>query len=91
MRQQCHLAYSIKPFTYEVLCGISPLDVCDVLLGQPYLWKRHVMYESMTHVVIVTLGNKLYKISEVASPTTISLITAKQCSKLISKTANFFS
>jgi hypothetical protein len=37
--QQCHLPYNIKPFTDEVLCDISPLDVSDVLLGQPYLWK----------------------------------------------------
>ena len=37
--QQCHLPYNIKPFTDEVLCDIAPLEVCDVLLGQPYLWK----------------------------------------------------
>ena len=44
--QQCRLPYSIKPFIDEVLCGIALLDVCDVLLGQPYLLKRHVVYES---------------------------------------------
>ena len=33
VRQQCRLPYSIKPFTYEVLCDVTPLDVCDVLLG----------------------------------------------------------
>ena len=90
VHQQCHLPYSIKPFTDEVLCDVAPLDVCDVLLGQPYLWKRHVVYESRPHVVIVTLGNKLYRIPEVAPPTTISLVTVKQCSKLISKTKKFF-
>jgi len=87
--QQCHLPYNIKPFMDEVLCDISPLEVCDVLLGQPYLWKQHAMYESMPCVVIITLGNKLYKILEVAPPTAISLVTAKQCSKLISKTRKF--
>eukprot|EP00253_Pinus_taeda_P033385 PITA_33385 len=35
VRQQCRLPYSIKPFTDEVLCDFTPLDVCDVLLGQP--------------------------------------------------------
>jgi len=39
VNQQCHLPYHIKPFTDEVLCDVSPLDVCDVLLGQSYLWK----------------------------------------------------
>jgi hypothetical protein len=87
--RQCRLPYSIKPFTDGVLLDIAPLDVSDVLLGQPYLWKRHVVYESRPHDVIITLGNKLYRIPEIAPPTTISLVIAKQCSKLISKTRKF--
>jgi hypothetical protein len=82
--QLCRLPYDIKPFKDEVLCDIYPLEVCDVLLGKPYLWKRHVVYESRPHSVIITLGRKLYRIPEVASPTAISLISAKQCSKVIS-------
>jgi hypothetical protein len=73
----------------EVLCDVAPLDVSDVLLGQPYLWKQHVVYESRPRVVIITLGNKLYRIPEIAPPTTISLVTAKQCSKPISQTRKF--
>jgi hypothetical protein len=76
--QQFHLPYNIKPFTDEVLCDIAPLDVSDVLLGQLYLWKRHDVYDSRPRVVIITLGNKLYRIPEIAPPTTISLVTAKQ-------------
>eukprot|EP00253_Pinus_taeda_P023457 PITA_23457 len=45
--------------------------------------------ESRPHVVIVTFGNKLYNILEVAPPTAISLVTTKQRSKLISKTRKF--
>ena len=44
--QQCLLPYGIKPFKDEVLCDVAPLEVCDVLLGQPYMWKRHAVYES---------------------------------------------
>jgi hypothetical protein len=87
--RQCRLPYSIKPFTDDVLCDVSPLDVSDVLLGQPYLWKRHVVYESRPHAFIITLGNKMYRIPEIAPPTTISLVIAKQCSKLISQTRKF--
>jgi hypothetical protein len=43
---QCHLSYNINPFKDEVLCDVSPLEVCDVLLGQPYMWRNHVFYES---------------------------------------------
>jgi hypothetical protein len=89
VNQQCRLPYNIKPFTDEVLCDIALLDVSDVLLGQPYLWKRHVVYDSRPRVVIITLGNKLYRIPEIVPPTTISLVTTKQCSKIISKTRKF--
>ena len=75
----------------EVLFDFSHLEVCDVLLGQPYFWKWHVVYESRPRNVIITLGNKLYIISEVALSTSISLISVKKWNKLISQTGELFS
>ena len=49
----------------EVLCDVSPLDVADVLLGQPYFWRRHDVYESRPRAVIITLGNNICRILEV--------------------------
>jgi hypothetical protein len=87
--QQCRLSYDINPFKDEVLCDVAPLEVCDVLLGQPYLWKFHVVYESRPHSVIITLNRKLYRIPVVVPPSVISLISAKQCKKVISQTGKF--
>jgi hypothetical protein len=87
--QQCRLSYGIKPFKDEVLCDVSPLEICDVLLGQPYLWKRHVVYESRPHSVIITLNRKLYRIPEAVPPSVISLISAKKCRKFMSQTGKF--
>jgi hypothetical protein len=87
--QQCRLSYDIKPFKDEVLCDVSPLEVCDVLLGQPYLWKCHVVYESRPRSVIITLNRKLYRIPEAVPPSAISLISAKQCRKVISQMGKF--
>ena len=56
--QECHLPYGIKPFKYEVLCDVTPLELCEVLLGQPYMWKSHVIYESRHPSVIVTREDK---------------------------------
>jgi hypothetical protein len=89
VNQECRLPYGIKPFKDEVLCDISPLEVCDVLFGKPYFLKRHVVYESRPRNVIITLGRQLYSIPEVASPTAIYLISVKQCSKVISQTGKF--
>ena len=67
------------------MCDVSPLDVCDVVLGQPYMWKRHVVYESRICSVIITMGGKLFRIPEVV-PTTAP---PKQCCKVISHIAKF--
>jgi hypothetical protein len=88
--QQCRLPYGMKPFKDEVSCDIPPLEVFYVILGQPYLWKRYVVYESRPRSVIITLGRQLYNILEVSPPTVISLISAKQCKKVISQTDKFF-
>ena len=79
------MSYDIKPFKDEVLCDVAPLDVCDVLLGQPYMWKHHAIYESRPRSVIITLGGHLYKIPEVV-PTTAP---PKQCRKVVSHTTKF--
>ena len=73
----------------EVMCDVAPLDVFHVLLGQPYLWERHVVYESMPHSIIITLGNKLYKIPDLVPPLAISLITEKKHNKIISLNRKF--
>ena len=39
--------------------------------------------------MIITLANKFYRIPEVAPPTVVFLIIAKQCSKIISQTRKF--
>ena len=75
--QQCHLSYGIKPFKDEVMCDVSPLEVCDILLGQPYMWKFHVVYESRPYSVIITLGKKLYRIPNTLYATVVSLIITK--------------
>jgi hypothetical protein len=66
-QQQCRMSYKIQPFKDDIDCDVSPLDVYDVILVQPYMWKRHVVYESLPHSVIITLGGHLYKIPEVVT------------------------
>jgi hypothetical protein len=87
--QPCLLSYGIKPFKDEALRDISHLEVCDVFLGQPYLWKFHVVYESIIRSVIITLGRQLYRIIEVAPHRAIYLIYSMKCLKVISQTGKF--
>jgi hypothetical protein len=83
--QQCQFSYSIHTFKDKVLCDVSPLNVCDVLLGQPYMWKHHVVYESQPRSAIVTLGGHLYRIPEIV----LTTVPPKKCRKVVSHTAKF--
>jgi hypothetical protein len=89
VNQQCRLSYDINPFKDEVLCDVAPLEVCDFILGQPCLWKLHIVYESRPHNFIINLDRKLYKIPEVVPPSSISLISSKQGRKVISQIGKF--
>ena len=51
---------------------MAPLEVCDVLLGQPYMWKCHAVYESRPRSFIVTFRGKLYRIPETVAPNKVS-------------------
>ena len=59
------------------MCDVSPLEVCDVILGQPYMWKHHDVYEFRPHSAIITLEKKLYMILERLSTTAVSAIIEK--------------
>jgi hypothetical protein len=89
MRSLCQPTVSIvihiQPFKDEVLCDVSPLDVCDVLLGQPYMWKRHAIYESRPRSVIVTLG----VISTGYQRWFLTTVPPKQFRKVVSHTTKF--
>ena len=67
------------------MCDVSPLEFYDVILGQPYMWRYHVVYESQPRSVIVALGGQLYQIPEVV----LTIVPPKQCHKVISHTAKF--
>ena len=59
------------------MCDIAPLEFSDVLLGQPYMWRYHVVYESRPRSVIITLGKGFYKIPEVDPKAFDSLMSSK--------------
>jgi hypothetical protein len=71
------------------MCDVAPLEFSDVLLGQPYMWKHHVVYESRPRSFIVNLRKQRYRIPKVVPTTAVSLITTKQCKKVISQSDKF--
>jgi hypothetical protein len=79
------MSHGIHPFKDGLVCDVSPISVCDVFLGLPYIWKYHVVYDSQPCSVIITFGGQLYRIQEVV----MTIIPPKQCHKVISHTEKF--
>jgi len=88
--QQCRMYYDIKPLKDDVLCDVYPLEVCDVFILKPYMWKFHVVYESMPLSFIITLGDQHYRVPKAFPNTVLSLISTKHCRKVVSKIGRFF-
>jgi hypothetical protein len=52
--QQCRLSYGIKPFKDEVVCDVSPLEVCNVLWAN-LIYGNVMLYMSLGLVVLLLL------------------------------------
>jgi hypothetical protein len=84
------MAYDIKPFKDEVLCDFFPLEVYDVLLGQPYMSQCHVFYESQPDSVIVTLGGESLQGTRGSSDYYLSKNVSKQIDKIVEEKKYIF-
>jgi hypothetical protein len=54
------------------------------------MWKFHVVYEYRPRSFIITLGDQLYRVPEAVPNNAVSLISVKQCRKVVSQTKRFF-
>jgi hypothetical protein len=48
------------------------------------MWKNHIVYESIPHSVVITLGYQLYRVPEVVPNIAVSLIYVKKCKEVVS-------
>ena len=70
-------------------CVTFPHLNLEMFLQVSYIFGNIIMCKSIDVVASLLLGIHLYMIPQVAPPTAISLISSKQCKKVISQTRNF--
>jgi hypothetical protein len=66
-----------------------PLLKFVILFWANHIYGNAMVYESRPRIVIITLNKKLYRIPKAVPPNVISLISAKQCRKVISMMGKF--
>ena len=55
------ISFCIGPYCGEVLCGVLFMDACHLLLGRPWLFENHVIYEGhATHINLCTMNVALH-------------------------------
>ncbi|XP_031486836.2 uncharacterized protein LOC116255191 [Nymphaea colorata] len=88
--RQCKVKFAITSrFIDEVICDVVPLDVCQVVLGSPYLWLRDGHYHRRAQEYELTKDGKQFVITRdnIASPT--DLMTAGQVKRVVNACQKF--
>ncbi|XP_031492064.1 uncharacterized protein LOC116258802 [Nymphaea colorata] len=88
--RQCKVKFAITSrFIDEVICDVVPLDVCQVVLGSPYLWLRDGHYHRRAQEYELTKDGKQFVITRdnIAPPT--DLMTAEQVKRVVNACQRF--
>ncbi|XP_004305946.1 PREDICTED: uncharacterized protein LOC101303732 [Fragaria vesca subsp. vesca] len=58
---QCTFKFALhESYIDEVTCDVVPLDVCQVILGNPYLWDRYAIYDRRAQKYTLTKDERQY-------------------------------
>ena len=50
---QCVMKFKIRYYSNDVLCHIMPMDCCHILLGRPWQYDKHVVYDGRLNQDII--------------------------------------
>ena len=70
-------------------CDVVPLDVCQVILGNPYLWDRDAIYERKAQKNTFTKDGQRFVIRAASLPPEASLVVATQAKRLVNACKKF--
>ncbi|XP_061988451.1 uncharacterized protein LOC133706921 [Rosa rugosa] len=73
----------------EVTCEVVPLDVCQVILGSPYLWDRDAIHYRRLRKYRLVKDGKEFHINACKPQSTDNLLTANQAKRLVNSCARF--
>ncbi|KAM1507546.1 hypothetical protein TB2_016612 [Malus domestica] len=88
--KQCTFKFAItNRYIDEVTCEVVHLDVCQVILGSPYLWDRDAIhYRRLRKYRLVKDGNEFH-INACKPQSTDNLLTANQAKRLVNSCGRF--
>ncbi|KAI5323730.1 hypothetical protein L3X38_032802 [Prunus dulcis] len=84
--KQCTFKFSItNRYIDEVTCDVVPLEVCQVILGSPYLWDRDAIHYRRLRKYRLVKDAKEFHINAYKPQATDNLLTANQAKREIAR------
>lgn len=88
--KQCTFKFAITDRCIdEVTCEVVPLDVCQVILGSPYLWDRDAIHYRRQCKYKFVKDGKEYNINACKPQSTTTLVTATQAKRMVNGCRKF--
>ena len=89
--RQCTFKFALdESYIDEVTCDVVPLDVCQVMLGSPYLFDRDGVLERRKQQYTFTKDGTKFVIRAIDTPHEgISLVTATQAKRMVNASRRF--
>lgn len=56
--EQCYVNLKIGKYYDKVLCDIMPMDCCHILLGRPWQYDRHAIYDGRLHKYTIMVDGR---------------------------------
>ncbi len=70
-------------------CDVVPLDVCQVILGNPYLWDRYAIYDRRAQKYTLTKDEQQYVVRATPCSREASFVMATQANRLVNACGRF--
>jgi len=87
---QCTFRFALhESYIDEVTCDVVPLDVCQVILGNPYLWDRYAIYDRRAQTYLFTKDEQQFLICAISMSSKTSFVTANQAKQLVNACGKF--
>ena len=81
--KRCVLKFAVTAqFIDEVTCEVVPLDICQVVFGNSYLYDRDALYQRRAQKYVLTKDGKTFVLEGTGSGASTSLATITQAKRL---------
>ena len=73
------MKFKIGSYQDEVLCDVIPMDICNILLGRPWQFDRHVVHDGHANTYTLTKDGLKHKLKPLHETNKVVCSVAKVC------------